>query len=121
MVTAGILLVDDHAGFRRMARRLLEAGGLDVVGEAADGGEALARARELRPKVVVLDVLLPDIDGFAVAEKLAEFPDPPKVVLISSHSLSELGGKIDTTRVRGFLAKDELTAQRLAELAGLRT
>ncbi|GII85118.1 hypothetical protein Ssi03_31080 [Sphaerisporangium siamense] len=116
----GILLVDDHPGFRRMARRLLEAGGLRVIGEAADGRQAVALAAELRPEVVVLDVLLPDIDGFAVAAMLAELPDPPAVVLISSHSPLELGAEAGAPNVRGFLPKDELTAQRLAELAGLR-
>jgi DNA-binding NarL/FixJ family response regulator len=118
-VQAGILLVDDHAGFRRVARRVLEAGGLTVVGEAADGREALAMARELRPQVVVLDVLLPDMDGFVVATQLAELPAPPRIVLISSLTRAELGKRIDAAPVAGFLAKDELDGARLAELVGL--
>lgn len=118
-VRASILLVDDHAGFRRAARRLLESGGLTVVGEAADGRTALAQARELRPDLVVLDVLLPDVDGFTVAARLAALPTPPVVVLISSLTRAELGGRIDAAPVAGFLAKDEFTGRRLAELAGL--
>src|SRR5262249_13778798 len=62
-----VLIVDDHAHFRRLARRVLEAGGFSVVGEAADGASALAAASELRPQLVVLDVMLPDLDGIAVA------------------------------------------------------
>jgi two-component system nitrate/nitrite response regulator NarL len=115
----GILLVDDHAGFRRVARRLLEAGGLTGVGEAADGREALALARKLRPEVVVLDVLLPDMDGFVVATQLAALPAPPRVVLISSLTRAELGTRIDAAPVAGFLAKEELDSRRLVELAGL--
>lgn len=116
---AGILLVDDHAGFRRVARRLLESGGLNVVGEAADGREALALVRTLRPDVVVLDVLLPDMDGFVVATRLAALPTPPLIVLISSLTRDELGTRIDAAPVAGFLAKDEFNGQRLAELVGL--
>ena len=79
-----VLIVDDHDGFRASARALLEAEGFAVVGEAADGIGALAAVERLRPDVVLLDVQLPDLDGFAVAERLAAAPDPPRVVLISS-------------------------------------
>lgn len=116
---AGVLLVDDHAGFRRAARRLLEADGLNVVGEAADGREALALARTLRPEVVVLDVLLPGMDGFVVAVHLAALPAPPRVVLVSSLTRGELGTRLDEAPVVGFLAKDELDGRRLAELLGM--
>jgi len=66
-----VLIVDDHAGFRRLARRLLEASGLTVVGDASDGASAVAAARALDPDLVLLDVVLPDSDGFAVAEQIA--------------------------------------------------
>ncbi|MDQ3790354.1 MAG: response regulator transcription factor, partial [Actinomycetota bacterium] len=118
-VHAGILLVDDHAGFRRAARRLLEAGGLRVVGEAANGREALALVERLRPEVVVLDVLLPDMDGFVVATQLAALPAPPTVVLISSRTRSELGVRLDTAPVAGFVTKEEFDSRRVAALAGL--
>src|SRR5215208_2903784 len=84
-----VLIVDDHAAFRRSARRLLEAEGFQVVGEAADGTDALAKARELRPELVLLDVLLPDVDGFAVAELLAQELYRPVVVLTSSREASD--------------------------------
>ena len=66
-----MVIVDDHPGFRRSARRLLDAEGFDVVGESVDGESAVALVRQLRPQVVLLDVLLPDTDGFEVAERIA--------------------------------------------------
>lgn len=110
--------MDDHTGFRRMTRRLLVAAGFDVIGEAADGAEGIRCAETLHPSVVVLDVLLPDLDGFAVAERLAALPDPPAVVLVSGRSRTDLGDRVDTAPVRGFLPKDQLSARTLAELVG---
>ncbi len=72
-----VLIVDDHQGFRAGARALLEAEGFNVLGEAADGESAVEQARRLRPQVVLLDVQLPGIDGFAVAERLAAEPGRP--------------------------------------------
>jgi two-component system nitrate/nitrite response regulator NarL len=69
-----VLIVDDHVPFRRMARRVLQVGGYVVVGEAWDGASALAAVAVLHPDVVLLEVLLPDIDGLGVARRLAESP-----------------------------------------------
>jgi DNA-binding NarL/FixJ family response regulator len=111
-----VLLVDDHAGFRIQARELLVAAGYDVVGEAEDGAAALASARALRPDVVVLDVQLPDIDGFEVARSLHEGSDPPAIILISSREASDFGGRIIRSRARGFVTKTELSAAVLAAI-----
>ena len=73
-VSRTVLIVDDHADFRRTVRALLEADGFDVVGEAADGRLAIAEANRLRPRLVLLDIQLPDIDGFEVARRLRERP-----------------------------------------------
>src|SRR5205823_3187433 len=73
------LIVDDHPGFRAVARRLLEGAGFRVVGEASEGAGALAAARRLRPDLVLLDIGLPDMDGIRVAEVLAQEGDPPTV------------------------------------------
>jgi CheY-like chemotaxis protein len=69
-VAPTVLIVDDHADFRALARSLLEAAGYEVVGEAHDGMSALAAARALRPGFVLLDIQLPDADGFAVCKRL---------------------------------------------------
>ena len=117
-VPATVLVVDDHASFRRFARKLLEAAGLTVVGEADDGASALAAAEELRPDVVLLDVLLPDTTGFEVARELATWPVRPLVVLTSSRSAADLGGLAGRDGADGFIPKSELTVAALAALVG---
>jgi DNA-binding NarL/FixJ family response regulator len=111
-----VLVVDDHSGFRACARRLLEGEGYQVVGEAADGASALTCAGELRPQLVLLDVHLPDIDGFEVASRLAALDRPPAVVLTSSHDRSELEPLVPGSGARGFLPKDELSREAIDEL-----
>jgi DNA-binding NarL/FixJ family response regulator len=113
-----VLIVDDHEGFRESARALLEAEGFVVAGSAADGVAALAAVAQWRPDVVLLDVQLPDLDGFVVAERLADTPDPPRVVLISSRDAAAYGSRIDAAPVCGFLAKSELSGAALAALVG---
>jgi DNA-binding NarL/FixJ family response regulator len=110
------LIVDDHEGFRRMARALLEAEGFDVVGEAADGETALAEAARLRPVLVLLDIQLPDLDGFEVAARLASQADPPAVVLTSSRAARSYRRRLAASPVLGFIAKSELSGQALAAL-----
>jgi DNA-binding NarL/FixJ family response regulator len=112
------LIVDDHPSFRRFARTLLEDAGLAVVGDAGDGASALALARELRPDVVLLDVLLPDTTGFEVARALAAGPARPLVVLTSSRSAADLGGVAGRDGAAGFIPKSELTVSALTALVG---
>jgi DNA-binding NarL/FixJ family response regulator len=113
-----VLIVDDHPSFRRFATKLLETAGFSVVGEAEDGASALAAARRLRPELVLLDVLLPDMSGLAVAEALAGGDSHhPRVLLVSSRSASELGPALEESPAAGFLTKSELTAEALAALA----
>jgi DNA-binding NarL/FixJ family response regulator len=111
-----ILLVDDHAGFRRSARALLDAEGFDVIGEAADGHEALRLANELAPQVILLDVQLPDLDGFEVAGRLVR-DDGPTVILISSRAAREYGGQVEASSAHGFIAKSRLTGAAIREIA----
>jgi|SRR3954452_24303252 DNA-binding NarL/FixJ family response regulator len=111
-----VLIVDDHRGFRTGARALLEAEGFDVLGEATDGRDALEQARRLRPQVVLLDVQLPGLDGFAVAEALAADDDAPAIVLISSRGEQSYRGRLATTPARGFITKEELSGECLTSL-----
>jgi DNA-binding NarL/FixJ family response regulator len=111
-----VLIVDDHADFRRSATALLNAEGFDVLGAVADGGAVVEAVKRLRPDVVLLDIQLPDLDGLAVAEQLAQTDSPPHVVLISSRDAASYGPRIDSASARGFLAKRELSGASLAAL-----
>jgi DNA-binding NarL/FixJ family response regulator len=115
-VAATVVIVDDHPSFRRVARRLLEAAGLEVVDEAGDGAAALATVRTRRPDVVLLDVLLPDTTGFAVAEALVRGPHHPMVILTSSRSAADFGAAVARSSARCFIAKSDLTAPALRAL-----
>jgi DNA-binding NarL/FixJ family response regulator len=117
-VALSVLIVDDHADFRTFARTLLQNDGFDVVGEAADGESALAAARDLKPRLVLLDVQLPDIDGFIVCERLADDGDAPVVVLTSSREPSSYRRRLDASSAAGFVPKDELTGAALTALMG---
>ncbi len=112
-MSSSVLIVDDHKGFRVWARAFLEAQGYRVVGEAADGAEALSAAGRLRPDVVLLDVHLPDLDGFEVARRVAEVPEAPAVVLVSSRELVEFGRRVAESGVRGFISKVDLSGETL--------
>ena len=111
-----VLIVDDHAAFRSIARQILSADGFLTVGEAADGAEAIRACGDLWPDLVLLDVQLPDIDGFAVAAVLTARVDPPAVVLVSSRSLTDYGSRIEDCRARGFIAKAELSGEAVRRL-----
>jgi DNA-binding NarL/FixJ family response regulator len=113
-----VLIVDDHPGFRSAARALLEADGFDVVGEAADGESGLAAAERLRPGLVLLDIQLPDLDGFEVARRLSQGGDPPAVVLVSSRDSSAYRRRLADSPARGFVAKSDLSGAAVAALVG---
>jgi DNA-binding NarL/FixJ family response regulator len=113
-----ILIVDDHAGFRKSARRILEAHGFEVVGEAEDGSSGVAMASELRPEVVLLDLQLPDIDGFEVAAQLRDAGVAAAVVLTSSRDWSDVCTRQRAAGAVGFIPKDELSGSRLRDLVG---
>jgi DNA-binding NarL/FixJ family response regulator len=110
------LIVDDHPTWRACARALLETEGFEVVGEAPDGASALDAVRALAPDVVLLDVQLPDTDGFAVAAELTRNGHGPTVVLTSSREAGDFGPLIAESGARGFIAKAELSGAGLAAL-----
>lgn len=111
-----MVIVDDDSGFRSLARALLEAEGFDVVGEADDGASALAAVDLLHPRVVLLDIQLPGIDGFEVAERLAGAGDPPVVVLVSARGVSSYRRRLAQSPARGFIPKSELSGNALVTL-----
>jgi DNA-binding NarL/FixJ family response regulator len=115
-VTVSVLIVDDHSGFRRKARRLLESEGYAVVGEAEDGARAVAAVRELAPDVVLLDLNLPDTDGFAVAEQLTGADGAPVVIITSTRDVADVGDRVRSCGARGFVPKGELSGEALAGL-----
>jgi len=116
-----VLIVDDNRGFRAWARVLLERAGYKVAAEAADGASAIAAALESTPEVVLLDVQLPDTDGFEVTRRLRAERSDVTVVLTSTREALDYGAKLGSSGAVGFLSKDELSAESFAEvLAGRR-
>jgi DNA-binding NarL/FixJ family response regulator len=113
-----VLIVDDHASFRAAARALLLAGGFNVVGEAEDGAAALEAVADLQPEIVLLDVQLPDIDGFAVAERLATNGAPPTIVLTSSRDVTSFRRRLAANPAWSFIPKNELSGEALAAAVG---
>jgi DNA-binding NarL/FixJ family response regulator len=118
LVQQTVLIVDDHPSFRASARALLEADGFEVVGEAADGASALAAARTLQPDVVILDVQLPDANGFDICEFLCGEGPHPGIVLVSSRDATDYNGLIEASRARGFVQKADLSGETLRALLG---
>ena len=113
-MTITVLIVDDHSAFRARARRLLEAEGYRVVGEAADGAEGVAAALRLAPDLVLLDLQLPDASGFAIAAEITGADSPPAVVITSTRDAADFGELAERNGARGFVSKSELTITRIA-------
>jgi DNA-binding NarL/FixJ family response regulator len=113
-----VLIVDDHVGFRAAARRMLESEGFVVIGEAGDATSAVSAARELQPNVVLLDVVLPDGNGFEVAEVLSAETANTAVVMISSRPAPAYRSRLARTSASGFIFKADLSGERLRSLAG---
>ena len=111
-----VLIVDDYQPFRESARGLFEGGDFDVIGEAEDGHAAVRLAEELRPDVVLLDVHMPDLDGFEVAKRIAVLESPPVVVLTSSRD--DYASLVAGSAAHAFVRKDALSAETLAAALG---
>jgi DNA-binding NarL/FixJ family response regulator len=101
-----------------VARTLLQLEGFEVVGEAADALSALDAVGRLRPDVVVLDIKLPDLDGFEVARRLAQAGDPPVIMLVSSRDSSAYRRRLADSPARGFIPKSDLSGAVVAALVG---
>src|SRR4051794_35940454 len=112
-----VLIVDDHASFRRVARRMLEAAGF-VVAEAQNGADAVEASRVGRYDLVLLDIQLPDFDGFEVARRLARAERRPLVVLTSSRAAADYGPRVAASPVAGFVPKVEVSGAVLRSMIG---
>jgi DNA-binding NarL/FixJ family response regulator len=109
-----VLIVDDHAGFRGFARAMLDAEGFDVVGEADSGQAAVQAVQQLGPDLVLLDIALPDIDGFQVCKQVTTGDGTgPVVVLTSSRDASTYAIQLGRSAARGFIPKADLTGAAL--------
>ena len=111
-----ILIVDDHETFRSFARALLESEGFEVVGESEDGASGIQAAASLRPDVVLLDVQLPDLTGFQVAERLTTDGSTLPIILVSSRDASSYGDQVESSGAIGFIPKAELSGQAIRSL-----
>lgn len=115
-----VVIVDDHADFRAAAAVLLEAAGYEIVGSCADGRSALSAIPVLCPDVVLLDVQLPDVDGFDVLRHFFGLPGGPAIVLISTREAADYGGRVVRSGAAGFITKAELSAGSLDRVIGRR-
>ncbi|MBI4788801.1 MAG: response regulator transcription factor [Chloroflexi bacterium] len=103
-----ILIVDDVPAVRESLRWLLQdEHDLSVVGEATNGAQALERVAELKPQVVILDIELPDQDGYAVARQLKQLPHPPTIVFLSIHGDADSRERARLAGADGFVAKGD--------------
>ena len=115
-MTVSVLVVDDDPAFRRLARRILEAPGLAVAGEADTAASAIDAADTLRPDAVLVDVGLPDLDGIALAGELAARPWRPRVVLTSTNAEAATAGEVRASGAAAFVPKCDLPTAALADL-----
>jgi two-component system, NarL family, nitrate/nitrite response regulator NarL len=113
---ATIVIIDDDPRFRSQARELLAADGFSVIGEAGDGATGIEAAQTLRPDFVLLDVGLPDVEGFEVARVLAVDGPPPYVVLTSSRDARAYGRRLASATVLGFIPKERISGPAIRAL-----
>jgi DNA-binding NarL/FixJ family response regulator len=111
-----IMIIDDDPRFRAQARDLLAADGFVVIGEAGDGATGIEAARSLRPEVALVDIGLPDVDGFEVARALAQLSPPPAVVLTSSRDARAYGRRLADVPSLGFIPKEQVSGTAIRAL-----
>jgi DNA-binding NarL/FixJ family response regulator len=115
-MTIRVLLADDEELVRFGLRTVLESAGMEVVGEAADGAEAVALAGELKPDVVLLDVRMPRVDGLAAARTILARPDPPKVAVLTTFHTDQYVVAALEAGAAGFLLKDARPEELLSAI-----
>lgn len=113
------IIVDDSVRFLEAASSRLGGAGLDVVATATTSHEALDKVERLRPEVVLVDISLGTESGFDLVVQVAELPDPPVLVLISTRAEADYALLIAASPAVGFIPKSRLSADALRELVGL--
>jgi DNA-binding NarL/FixJ family response regulator len=114
-----ILIVDDHEALRAGVRSVLEAHGLEVCGEAANGLEALQQATELQPDLVILDITMPVLDGFSAAREISKRLPRTAILLLSMHESASMVNVAKSSGARGYVAKSEGIARILTAVDAL--
>jgi DNA-binding NarL/FixJ family response regulator len=117
-MAARVLIIDDDGRFRALARTLLEAQGYEVVAEAADRAEALRASRRVRPDVALMDIGLPDTNGFELARELISDAPRLRVLLTSTDPALVTRRAVTASGALAFVAKDRLAITNLTDLLG---
>ena len=110
-----VVIVDDDPSFLATVRALLEEEGFAVVGQASNGLDGVAAAAELQPDILLVDVNLPDIDGFEVVARVMEGGRAPPVVLTSIHSAADFGNLVERSGARAFISKADISGDALSQ------
>src|SRR5260370_3707233 len=118
-VTLRILIVDDHEALRAGVRSVLESRGLEICGEAANGQEALAKALQLLPDLIILDVTMPVLDGFSAAREINRRLPGFGILLLSMHETASMVNIAKSSGTRGYVVKSEGSAPRLSTVQAL--
>lgn len=114
-----IVIVEDHVMFREVLRKVCEKDlKLDVVGEAGDGDRAVQLVRETKPDLVLLDLHLPNLDGFGVVEAVRKALPDTRILVLSSHCDEFTVFRAERARVQGFVDKNTNTVATLQEAIG---
>jgi DNA-binding NarL/FixJ family response regulator len=116
-MTIRVVIADDQVLVRTGLRTILDnAGGFDIVGEAADGHEAVQHARALRPDIVLMDVRMPNLDGIAATRQIRAAPDAPRVLVLTTFDLDEYVYAGLRAGASGFLLKDARAADLVSAI-----
>lgn len=111
-----VLVIDDNPAFREALRQLLARGGFVVIAEAENGREGIRQAGAHRPDIAIVDVQLPDIDGFEVAGEIGGLGLNVQVILTSSLDGADLGALVIDSPAEGFIPKAELSSSAIDAL-----
>ncbi len=114
-----VLLADDHTIVRKGLVQILKAGGVDVVGEAQDGAEAVEKAVELKPDVVLLDISMPGLSGLEAARRIKNALPRARILVLTMHDEDEFVLKMVRAGVSGYLVKDGAVSDLLAAIHAL--